>query len=235
MEKTILNLLDKYHGNWDDVYNAVSKKENTEHYKLNFNLPNELNYSFIAYKDYPDKFKDIIMPPFFVFWLGNIKLLDNYVLSFTDQLSDEDYQFLTSEAQVLNKYTLCFKVNDIDQNRIKNLVDKDYNIILISKGGLDNLHLSSELSTNKLLLISEFWDINQYQPSEGQTIERIIFAVADAIYLTTHSFSSLEKILFNYEHKKKMLFCLENLKEFITKFNFNNLKISYVKNIHDIV
>lgn len=235
MEKTILNLLNKYNGNWDDIYTAVSQRENIDHHKLNFDFPSKLNSCFIGYKDYPDKFKDIVMPPFFVFWYGNLKLLDNCVLGFTGPLLEEDYQLLLSQSQLLVKYTLCFNASDINQSIIKEFISRGYNIILVASGGVNDLQLFDELLSNKLLLVSEFWDAKTYQPAEGQTVERIIFAIANVIYLITHDFKCIEKFLFNYEHKKKTLFCHHSLKEFMTKFSNNNLKISYVKNIHDIV
>lgn len=233
MEKTILNLLNKYNGNWDDVYNAVSQKEDINHYKLNFNLPNDLNSYFIAYKDYPNKFKNISMPPFFVFWYGNIDLLNNCVLGFTSALLNEDYQLLLLNSQSLNKYTLCFKENCIDKIKISNLISKGYSIILVANGGI-NTNSISEITTKKILIISEFWDFNRYKPSDGQTIERIIFAVSNTIYLTTN-LNSIESLIFNYKKHKKTIFCHENIQEFVKKINKNNLKISYVKNIHDIV
>lgn len=234
MEQIILSFLEKYKGNWEDVYSAVSKKESPDKSFDFSQLPIGMNRCFIATQKYHDKFKDIIMPPFFSFWKGDIKLLDTNVLGFSSSLSLEDYDLLISKYELLNKHTLCFKVNDISKDRLTSLISKGYKIILICEGGFNNLELDSELETNQLLLISEFWDTNSYKPADGQTLERIVFAVSDALYISS-SLSIIEKILFNYQYKAKKIYCNDNYKDDLTKFLSYGPKIIYVKNLNGVI
>lgn len=234
MQNIILNLLNKYHGNWDDVYNAVSNKESPN---TNFDisqLPKDINICFIVNPEYNDKLKEIFLPPFFTFWKGNIKLLDNCVLGLSSSLSLEDYDLLSSKQDLSNEYTLCFRINDIEQHTVSNLISKGFNIILICNGGFNNLKFSNELKTNKLLLISEFWDTNSYQPSEEQTIERLIFALSNEIYINKVDSKVIKNLLTNYEHKHKPVYFHKGEEHTFLKCGDNEIEISYIRNIKDI-
>lgn len=238
MQNIVLNLINRYHGNWDDVYNAIAaKRKDSYRPHLEFTFPKDINKCFIAYQDdYPDKLKDILLPPFFVFWKGNIKLLDGCVLGFPNSLSLEDYDFLTAEQTLsTTKYTLCFKSDDIEQHTVINLISKGFNVILICNGGFNNLDFSHELKVNKLLLISEFWDTSSYEPAEEQTIERLVFALSNELYINTTNSKIVNKVLSNYERKYKPIYFQPINKQAVLKFDDKEIECSYVKNLQEVL
>lgn len=75
-KKYLLALAIKYKGNWDDIYNAVSQREELEgSYILQVALSYEGNYITILDEEYPEHLKQCFKPPFVLFYEGNIELL----------------------------------------------------------------------------------------------------------------------------------------------------------------
>ena len=208
MEKLILLLLKKYHSNWDVIYETIKNKEQVDWSEVNSYKPKlECDYLPIISNNYPDKLKTIYMPPFALFYDGNIKLIDKYVISIVGKLSKSEVDNLIKS---INNDVLCIS----DLHLSKYLFDKIQElkiktIIVCSRSIFNCKFYQREAKMHNVLWISEHYSANII-PSDNQNHERLIFAFADKIIVTKNA-------------KKEDLYLYNN----INKVNFNNPKTFY--------
>lgn len=230
MEARLLNMLMDNNGDWDGTYEDVSKHKEVPD-KLVHDLPNKTNYIFILDQEkYPDKFKQISMPPFFIFWNGNVKLIDTKVLVFNYLLSVTNFSYLLTEDR-FKQYTLCFNEQYIMPSQIAQFVRVGYNIIIVSSNG----HLNYYGVGDHVLYISEYFDPSKLKRSPKQTSERIMYALANELYLAESSSGEmLQKILYNYDTEPKTIYCEHKLKRLIKNVKQNFTTINYVDDVSEI-
>ena len=81
MRNVIIYLSIKYKGNWQDIYNAIKRKEKPDsdfEEVLNSVTSNVIT---ILDKNYPKFFSSIYQPPFVIFYKGDISLLSKKIIS----------------------------------------------------------------------------------------------------------------------------------------------------------
>ena len=72
-KKYLLALAIKYKGNWNDIYNAISQREELEgSYMLKVALGYEGKYITILDEEYPEHLRQSFKAPFVLFYEGNI-------------------------------------------------------------------------------------------------------------------------------------------------------------------
>ena len=65
-----------HHGNWDKIYDSILKKEPIDESKLaEFQKNNHYSYITLLDKDFPECLKNIEMPPYVIFYQGDLNLL----------------------------------------------------------------------------------------------------------------------------------------------------------------
>ena len=230
MVETILQLSKKYHGNWDKIYQAISLKEKVD--SSQENITNSNNYIFITDNDYPDKLKDIFVPPFFLFYDGNKNLINTNVVSINGKINMlKINDFLNNEH--FKNDTICFNYHETDKRIIKAVLEAKRKLILVAEGGINKVDVQINDSEN-ILVISEYNDTNSYDKSNSQTIERLIFAFSNTILIDNYPLLSARDLLSNLINVKKPVYCLEKYRNKMTFLKLNDFKINYINSFKDI-
>ncbi len=229
MEQILILFNERYEGNWDLIYQAI---KNSEFQKINLekikSIKNDqINIMTILDDKYPNKFKNIYMPPFIIFNKGNINLIDKQVIGIWGNVEVE--YFLKNRLS--KNIVYAFNWNAKNHLIAKKLINYGYKIILVDKNGYKK-SITSNIDSNNILYISELpknIKINDHYP-ELQKINRLLNAVSD-------------KVLLLNANEKTVLEC-EKITKFENKqiYSFNNdntfLKdqkgIKLVNSINDI-
>lgn len=184
MIEAVLYLYVKHCGHWDDCYEDVrGRKSKIEilNYKGN-------DLTFITNDSYPNKLKDIIMPPFFLFHYGNMDLLkSNNVVGINFAPSIKDLEFVTKSVggeQNPEDIVICIPSKFMSVGIIGWVDLNHYKLIVIHDQQLENFKLKDCLHPTKHLLISEFNHlIPEIKKCDGQHIERLLFAFSDRLFI----------------------------------------------------
>lgn len=86
----------KYKGDWDKIFKALEDKEHVDLKEIQAleKMLEEKGYKYITILDsnYPNKLKAAYKPPFVIWYEGDIKLLDNKLLSMVAETKDEVFK-----------------------------------------------------------------------------------------------------------------------------------------------
>ncbi len=233
MEKLILFLLTKKcYSNWDLVYETIKNKEKIDNSRINIFKPKlECNYLPIISYNYPDKLKTIYMPPFALFYDGNIKLIDKYVISIVGKLSNSEVDNLVKS---INNDVLCISDSHLSKYLFDKIQELKIKTIIVCSRSIFNCKFyQREAKMKNVLWISEHYSANII-PSDNQNHERLIFAFADKIIITKNA-KKEDLYLYNNINKlnsdnAKTLYCLTNICENGLSDNFIS-----INNIADIL
>lgn len=144
MEKVLLYFALKYKGDWDKIYNALESKEKIELSVLTSAIKNiRCNWTTIISNDYPESLKYTFKPPFVIFYIGDLKIINTNknVISFID--SNESISQIDSEAHV-------GLIKDA-----KNISNKSF---LVLNSGIYTYMLENETQTSELVLSESYND-----------------------------------------------------------------------------
>lgn len=198
MKKVIFYFNDKFLGNWIDMYNAIYQKQPSK-YEMVEKLDN-LDSINITDDDYSNKFKQMYMPPFVLFYKGNKSLINKKVIGILGNLSDKLIKQILETRE--NDITICCKKENINDQQINELTSKNINLILLLDESIRKIDNSN---INNILYLSEY-STEKINSSEFQTTERIIYALADNLFIESINQNNIDVILQNYENEKKNCF-----------------------------
>ncbi|MEG2198489.1 MAG: hypothetical protein RRZ34_01380 [Malacoplasma sp.] len=193
MNEILLYFTIKYKGNWENIYIALSEKEQVRIQDVK-KIPQKIknNYISIIDKDYPHNLKTIYKPPFSIFWYGNINLLNQDLISITGSSFnkfDEQLKYLKKLKRTI------FVVQYENDFLIEKMIASNFKIIAISNNGIDcQSDKYKNLIENDNLIISEIPEksINKYVE---QYSDRIFVGVSKAIIFLTSSLPNNSNIL----------------------------------------
>lgn len=188
MRKSIYQFLVKYHGNWDAIYDSLNKREPV---KTNYSFRTDSETIFIISDQYPEKLKNILLPPFFLFYKGDIQLISEQIIGIEGKISPNE---LVKIIDTNIDKVICFNNNDLTNENYNLLISKNVKFIIVCEGSINTFKY--EWNEN-ILLISEYDNAEDYQPSLKQTIERLLYAISDEIVTGYFEFKSWKKLIFN--------------------------------------
>lgn len=194
MRKSAYQFLVKHHGNWDAIYDALNKREPV---KTNYSFRTDSEIIFIISDCYHDKFKKILLPPFFIFYKGDIQLISEQVIGIEGKISANE---LVKIIDTNIDKVICFNNNDLTNDNYNLLIGKNVKFIVVCEGSIDTFKY--EWNEN-ILLISEYDNIEDYQPSLEQTVERLLHAISNEIVTGYFEFESWTKLAFNLQNDPK--------------------------------
>lgn len=232
MKKLILYLLKKYHGNWDMIYDAISNKETVDWCEVN-QIEDSFDYQYmpIISENYPDKLKTIYMPPFSLFYTGNIKYLNENVLTIIGSLNQSEVDQVMKIVK--ENVVLCISNHDLTEYFMKKIIKNNVRTIIICEKSIKSFKFEKN-NYNNIVLLSEYNQFN-FNKSIDQTIERLLYAFADKIFIKKASKERLSYLTSNYDNIPKNFYSLEKNKDnhdLVEIFNKNQL--SFIKKIDDI-
>ncbi len=225
MTNSIYQFLVKYHGNWDSIYDAINKRE-----KILSNETSKISddYIFIISDQYPEKLKNILLPPFFLFYKGETSLIDRNVITVVGVPTINEL----NELIRLDKNTiLCFNNKDLTNSMYQTLLASQKKFIVICEGGIDAFKY--EYNKN-ILLISEYNNSIDYQSANEQTIERMMFAFANKIYFAEINEKNYEKITINLKQIKKPIYTNLCYKSIFDQYKLDPQYVTFIENIANI-
>ena len=231
MWNLILYLLKKYHGNWDMIYEAISNRESVDWNKVN-NIQNNFDYEYmpIISENYPNKLKSIYMPPFSLFYDGDIKYLDFNVLTIVGKLTKIEVDKLLSTIK--NNDVICVSNHDLTEYFINKIEELNIKAIIVCEKSIKSFKF--EKHKDNILLLSEYNNLN-FKKSTDQTLERLLYAFADKIFIKKASKETLQFLNYNYENIPKNFYSLEkNKNDSILNEVFNKNQLSFINQIEDI-
>jgi len=209
MEQILILFNEKYEGNWDLVYQAIKDSEyqkiNLE--KLNSVKNDRINIMTILDEKYPNKFKNIYMPPFILFHKGDINLINKQVIAIW---GDVGYEYFLKNKLSKN-IIYSFNWNIKNHLTAKKLVNYGYKIILVDKNGYKKSTINN-IDSNNILYLCEMpknVKINENYP-ELQKINRLLNAVSDKVLLLNANEKTVlecEKIA---KFENKQMYSFEN-------------------------
>ncbi len=215
MENSIYQFLVKYHGNWDKVYDAINEREKVS---TDYSFRTSEKSIFIISDEYHDKFKKILMPPFYTFYKGDIQFLDKNVIGIVGKISNNELDKIIKSN---SESVICFNNNDFTNNNYDLLISKEVKFIVICEGSINTF----EYEWNKnILLISEYDNVEDYQPSLEQTVERLLYSISDSIIAGYIEICSWEKLAINLKDDPKTIQVSDHQLKWLSEVsrNFNS-------------
>ena len=150
----------KYKGNWDDIYDALEKKERVSPEEITAleKKIREERWKFITIldKNYPENLKQAYKPPFVIWYKGNIKLLEKNVICVTgNDVTNETKERINKFIPELLKTSsliVSMYYEGVDRE-IEKLIKKDAIYVLAS--GLDQAN-PKIIDKKESLFITEY-------------------------------------------------------------------------------
>ncbi|EOA07460.1 DNA processing/uptake protein [Mycoplasma yeatsii 13926] len=254
MRNILLFFTLKYQYNWEKVFNALKNKEKISPETLE-NISNKSETNFISLVDhnYPKHLKDIIRPPFVLFYKGNINLtkskskIFSLVLDSTVDAYGKKNVFKLIDDLISNNKIISFKYNnDFSIEVIKYIINKKGSFIFLTDLSIKNL----KTLNNEMFELIDNYD-NSVIISDNQINDKIsdIYKKDDSISRTLVGLANAVVICQNKEIisiQSVLDLCLEDDNKFYvfpekvnSKFKANNLAIKQngilVENLDDIL
>ena len=229
MKKLILYLLEKYHGNWDMIYDSISNKE-----PIDWNIVNKVNDKFdfeympIVSDNYPNKLKTIYMPPFSLFYDNSLEWLNKNVLTIYGSPDIVETKELINIAK--DNVILCISYEHLSEHFYNDVIKNRIKLIVV----IDHIDNFKYLKNNNILLISENNQKN-YENVEEQNIERLLYAFADKLLVLNNSeINNLKRLIYNFENIEKEIYYSKNAIDKDNEEIFNNVSAKLANKISHI-
>ncbi|ATQ35715.1 hypothetical protein CG007_02880 [Mesoplasma entomophilum] len=241
MDNVLLYFSLKYHGDWEQIYDALDRKEKIETQEL-IQVPNSIPNNFISIINplYPNNLKQIMKPSFIIYYLGNISLLQNYFQTIyisssdnIDEYNDNAIKAIVNDLIKEKRTILISAESDSDHRIIDFIIAKKGKLIILTKEPLQKFIESEYWSKYKnidyydFLVISEYEESNNFKyksiNNKNEMNIRIINGLSKAVIFLEHSnFSEIEPLVNAVINENKPYFAIpQNLKNF--KSSSNNL------------
>ena len=229
MKKLILYLLEKYHGNWDMIYDSISNKE-----PIDWNIVNKVNDKFdfeympIVSDNYPNKLKTIYMPPFSLFYDNSLEWLNKNVLTIYGSPDIVETKELINIAK--DNVILCISYEHLSEHFYNDVIKNRIKLIVV----IDHIDNFKYLKNDNILLISEYNNSN-FDKSIDQTIERLLYAFADKLLVLNNcKINNLKRLIYNFENIEKEIYYSRNAIDKDNEEIFNNVSAKLANEISQI-
>lgn len=185
----------KYKGDWKNIYNAISTKEeiDNEEMKLEINKC-ECNYVTILDESYPEKLKNCNRPPFVLFYYGDLSLLKSKKIlgvvgsrdctEYGKKVTEDIIDSIENEEVVI----LSGLAKGIDAAAHKSALKRNLNTVAILGVGIEkaypkeNFKLYGEIK-DKGLLISEYPYKEIVSHNNFLLRNRLVAALSDYLFV----------------------------------------------------
>lgn len=215
MEDVILALALKYNGGFDNILTAIqlgeTVTEEQKKYAMKSVKEKGYKYTTLVSEDYPSIFKEMTSPPFAVFYVGNIDLLDvtignNTLINVTGTKTYDDYgkkvtKQVTKELCEKENYVIVTGNNfGIESIIIDTVLERRSKIIIVYNGGTEEneeksldeilkLLKENNYSKNDYLIVTEYPNTicnkkESDKNSRQMRTTRIAIAASDKLLIT---------------------------------------------------
>lgn len=248
MKDVLLYFAYKYKGDWDEIYDALDRKEKFDFAECE-RIKKELDCKVITILDseYPHRLKQIYKPPFVLFCRGDINLLSKKSIAIIGTRKPSDYGI--KEAEIFTKKlcsesftTVSGMALGIDSIVHKTSIDNNCKTIAVLGSGIDyiypqtNVDLYKELINNHLV-ISEYPKDTLPQKENFKARNRIVSGLSNGVLVVeaAHKSGTMNTVSHALEQGKE-IFCIPNK---VTELSGTNLLIKQgaklVESVNDIL
>lgn len=188
--KILLYLSIKYKGNWDEIYEAIKKKENIDREEVEV-VVNNINCQYVTIVDenYPESLKHIYKPPFVLFYHGDFNLCSDYnkILSVVGSRQCSDYAIQMTNniiSHLNNQFVIASGLAiGIDAVAHQSIIRSQGKTIAVLGCGINYIYPRSnqelyEIIKKDHLLISEYPDQEPPKSDNFPIRNRIITGLA---------------------------------------------------------
>ncbi|ASZ09304.1 hypothetical protein CK556_03040 [Mesoplasma chauliocola] len=233
MDNVLLYFSLKYNGNWEQIYNALDVKEKIETQEL-IQIPETIpnNYISIINPIYPNSLKQILRPPFVLYYLGNPTILENYyqTIHFNSGNFNDSYNLKMAKEIIFDlikeKRTMLFSQNTkVDEELVDFIIKNKGRLILLVNENLQNFINSEFWSKYKDIDYSEFIVLSEYETSsifknekskkESSEFIRLINGLSKTtVFLENSEWNKIEPVLNAIINENKIYFAIpQSIKE----------------------
>ena len=222
MKDVLLYFAYKYNGDWDEIYNALDRKE-----KFDFDacekIKKELDCKVITILDgeYPHRLKQIYKPPFVLFCRGNIDLLVKKSIAIVGTRKPSDYGI--KEASIFTKklcdenfVTVSGMASGIDSVVHNTTIENDASTIAVLGSGIDYVYPNCNVELYKKiikdhLVISEYPNDTLPNKESFKARNRIVSGLANGVLVieAAHKSGTMNTVSHALEQGKEV-FCIPN-------------------------
>lgn len=195
MEDILVYFAIKYEGDWDRIYKAISMKEAVNKIDVDETISKlENDYFTILSENYPEFLKNVIKPPFVIFYKGNIDLLNENKLKISVIGSRDNSEYGRQMCQqiveglVKNDVTIVSGfAKGIDSISHQIAIDNNGNTIGVFGCGIDlcypssNIKLYQDVIDGGGLFISEYPGMVEVSRDKFPLRNRIIAGLGHGI------------------------------------------------------
>lgn len=183
-------------GNWLDIYKSIKNKEKFDQVKLNeFKKSITSNYITILDDDYPEVFKNVIYPPYVLFYRGDISLIkEKNIMAVIGARENTLYGEQMTKKLVIDLVNRGYIIisglaRGIDSVAHTTCLENGGKTIAVVGSGLnftypkENYHLQKEIEENGLI-ISEYPDFVKPKAIHYPYRNRLIAILSKSILVT---------------------------------------------------
>lgn len=211
MEDILLYFSVKYKGDFQKILTAIQDRESvTENQIKEVKKDITSNYITILSPDYPKKLKEILSPPFVLFYKGDLSVIDKQVISIAGTRSPSKYGKECTDRYVEklakdNLYIVTGMQAGIETKAIQKMLEmnKENKTITVMPCGIDKCYPpQNQLLFDKVckngLILSEFPDGVSINQKRAISRLRIIAGCSDILLLTETKSKSKQYVLAGY-------------------------------------
>ncbi|MCD8029103.1 MAG: DNA-processing protein DprA [Erysipelotrichaceae bacterium] len=220
MEQTLLYLSLKYQGDFNKILKAIKVHEEVDFYLLEeFLKTMDCQYTTLLSDDYPKRLKEIALPPFVLYYYGNLDLVKNKTIGIVGmrQMSDYGKQATDYFAKnlAINDYTIVSGMaKGVDAIAHLAAINNNGSTIAVLGTGIDYVYpkenrlLYDELKKNQLI-ISEYPHLTTPSKRQFPYRNRIIAGLSDSILISEARVKSGTMITAGYALEQgKTIYCI---------------------------
>lgn len=220
MEDILLYFSCLHEGNWLKIYKSIKNMDKVDCELLKkYKEKISSNYITILSEEYPESLKNVLYPPYVIFYRGNIELLKNELIAVVGARKNSIYgENMTKDiVKDLVKYNYSIisgLARGVDAISHQTCLEENGKTVAVIGSGLDfcypnsNTYLQKEI-IDKGLVISEYPDFVEPKAEHYPLRNRLIAALSKAIVVTEAKIRSGTMITVRYglEYGKD-IFCV---------------------------
>lgn len=193
----LIHLAVKFKGNWDEIYRSIKTHKNYEDEQEVLDTCRNLKCNVITIMDeeYPENLKKVYKPPFVLFYMGDMLLIQNSNRSIAVIGSRQPKEYSVNHTTTLvsglpkDVVVVSGLAYGIDSVAHRSAIDSHHKTVAVLGSGIDicypsiNKDLFDEISESHLL-ISEYPPGVEPNPSYFPARNRIIACLAKCVLVT---------------------------------------------------
>ena len=233
MEEILIYMLIKHHYIWDEVYNALRQKEpidindvKDEYIKLC------CKYVTVINEKYPLYLHDVLKPPFAIFYLGNIDLLNKQRVCIESNIKESNLKYLKYLAT--QNFVLCFKQNQLNEEGTNLLIKHHLPFVVYTEDLmciLGDKKLHEKIDTKSCCFVSEIYDKKGQAKKDDFYINRFFYGRENPIIIfDAEKISDIQNNNYFLNSKTPIYLVFDNKKDC---GNIGNLQAQKINNFNE--